>query len=250
MLDIRAEGRKLGTLPMIPLAAMAVFLVTVVLAAVAGRTLVGALDDPARTVQGFTPIGEGFQAVYFGQAGMVVLGVLAVGGEFASGGLRTSLLAVPSRGRFLMVKALVVALLAGTVALVTVPSAFIATQIGLGEHGLDGAEFPTVDVVAPMAGAILYWTLLALLAAGATIWARNTVTPLVVLVSLVLALSHFLSMATDLADLSPDRAGSLLFMADHESALGLSAFQGAMVMVAWVVAVWLAATERFVRRDA
>ena len=66
LLDIRAEGRKLGTLPMIPLAAMAVFLVTVVLAAVAGRTLVGALDDPARTVQGFTPIGEGFQAVYFG----------------------------------------------------------------------------------------------------------------------------------------------------------------------------------------
>lgn len=251
LLDVRSEGRKLGTLPVVRLSMVATFVITVGLAALASWTIAGHLDDdPARAGLHVTPEGEGFQAVYFGQAGMVVLGVLAVSGEFVGGQVRTSLLAVPGRLRFLAAKAAVVALLAVLVALVTVPSAFMAAQLGLGDHGLPFPDVLDGAILVPMAGAVLYWVLLALLAAGCTVLARSAVAPLAILVALVLALSQFLSMVTDLADLLPDRAGALMYMEASEDTFGLGAVQGGLVMVTWVVAVWLVAAVRFVRRDA
>ncbi|WP_049575521.1 ABC transporter permease [Nocardiopsis sp. SBT366] len=251
MLLVRSEGRKLATLPVVPLSMVATLVVTVGLAAIASWTIAGLLDDdPARAGLDFTPVGEGFQAVYFGQAGMVVLGVLAVSGEFGGGRVRTSLLAVPGRLRFLAAKATVVALFSALVALVTVPSAFVAAQLGLGEHGLPLSEVFDGAILAPMAGAVLYWVLLSLLAAGCAVLARSAVAPLTILVALVLALSQFLSMVTDLADLLPDRAGSLMYLESRESAYGLGAAQGGLVMAAWVAVVWLVAAVRFVRRDA
>ncbi|MBR8740396.1 ABC transporter permease [Nocardiopsis sp. MG754419] len=249
LVDVRAEGRKLVTLPVVPLSMLATFVVTVALAGIASWSMAGLLDDAGAGMD-FSPEDEGFQSVHFGQAGMVVLGVLAVGGEFAGNQVRTSLLAMPGRLRFLAAKAAVVALLAALTASVTVPLAFTASQIALGEYGMSLSTALDAGVLTPMAGAVLYWVLLALLAAGCTVLARNTVAPLAVLVALVLALSQILSMVTDLGGLLPDQAGSLLYLTDKENAFGLDAPQGGAVMAAWVAVVWLLAAVRFVRRDA
>ena len=245
----RAEGRKLTTLPFVPLAVLATFVVTVGLAAVSSQFHSGYLDAEPAPAAAFDPVSYGFQAVFMGQLGMVVLGVLAMSSEFTSTQVRTSLMAVPHRGRFLASKALVVALIALTVSLVVVPSAFVASQVMLGDHGLPLGGLLEADVLGRLTGAVLYWTLLALLAAGATVIARNAVAPLAVVGSLVLALSNILAGFTDLAGWLPDLAGSRMW--DPERApVDLSAVQGGLVMAAWVAGVWLLAVLLFRGRDA
>lgn len=138
MLDtMRAEGRKIGGLPVVPLMLLATVVTTVGLAAISSASMAGLLsDDPDMAGSYFTPEDQALQAVYFGQIGMVAFGALAIGGEYGGSQLRTSLLAVPARGRFLAAKAGVIALLALVTAAVTIPSAIAVTQIALGEYGL------------------------------------------------------------------------------------------------------------------
>ncbi|WP_235432163.1 hypothetical protein [Nocardiopsis sp. RV163] len=93
------------------------------------------------------------------------------------------------------------------VAVVTVAAAFAATQFGPGEHGYPLADAVAGPVPGALAGAALYWVLLALLAAGLTVVARNAIVQLTVLISTVLALPLFLSILTEAADYPPDRAG-------------------------------------------
>ncbi|WP_017590500.1 ABC transporter permease [Nocardiopsis ganjiahuensis] len=250
LLSVRSEGRKLTTLPFVPLAVLATFAVTVGLSAIASQNTPAYLDADPALAAAFDPVEEGFNGVYMGQLGMVVLGVLAVSSEFTNTQVRTSLMAVPGRGRFLVSKALVVALMALVASLAVVPSAFVATQAALGDYGLELGALAEADVLGRLAGAVLYWTLLALLAAGATVIARNAVAPLAVLGALVLALSHVLAEFTDYAELLPDRAGQLMFLEAFEPGIGLSAVQGGLVMAAWVAGVWLLAALLFHRRDA
>ena len=250
MLDtVRSEGRKLGTLPVIPTALLTTLAVMVGLAAMISVTTVGGLDDNPEWAAAFDPLADGFQTIHFGQIGMVVLGVLAVSGEYSGAQIRTSLLAVPGRGRFLASKALVVALMALVTAAVTVPVVMVATQVGLGDYGLPLADVLEADVLERMAGAALYWVLIALLAAGLTVIVRNAVVPIAVLGAMVMALSMFLATFTELAEWLPDRAGSLMYM-PLENPLDLTAVQGGAVMAAWVAAVWLVAVVLFRRRDA
>ncbi len=250
LLSVRSEGRKLTTLPFVPLAALATFVVTVGLAAISSRSTAAYVETDPALIAAFDPVGEGFQGVYMGQLGMVVLGVLAVSNEFANTQVRTSLMAVPGRGRFLASKAMVVALLAAVCALTVVPSAFVATQVMLGDHGLAFGDFAEAGVLGRLGGAVLYWVLLALLAAGATFIARNAVAPLAVLGAMVLALSYLLTGFTDYAELLPDQAGQLMFLDVPDPGLDLGPVQGGLVMAAWVVGVWLLAALLFHRRDA
>lgn len=252
MLDtVRSEGRKLGSLPVMLLTCVATVVATVGLAAIMSWTVSSSIDsDPGAMWEGFSPEAEALQVIHFGQIGMIALGVLAVSNEYAGDQIRTSLLAVPSRGRFLTAKAAAVALMALLVALVTVPLTFLIAQIGLGDHGYPLDSMPDGPVLEALGGAVLYYILIALLAAGVTFLARSAVAPLTVLAIMVLAVSQFLSMFTDLADFLPDRAGGQMSRLEDHTATGLSALQGGAVMVAWLVAVWLVAVVVFRRRDA
>ncbi|MFI6577059.1 ABC transporter permease [Nocardiopsis sp. NPDC050513] len=252
MLDtVRSEAVKLRTVPSVLVACLATAVLTIGLAYLSGWSVGNALDtDPTRIVGNFTPESSGFDAIAYGQAGMVVLGVLAVSGEYAGGQIRTSLIAVPDRRRLLAAKAAAVTVAALVVSAVTVPGAFAVTQIGLGDHGYPWADVPDGPVPGALVGAVVYWVVLALLSAGLTVVVRNAVVPLVVLISLVLAGSFFLTMLTDMADLLPDRAGAQMYDLRGGHAYDLTAVEGGAVMLAWTAAVWLAAAVLFTRRDA
>lgn len=252
MLDtVRSEAVKLRTLPSVLVTCLVTATATIGLSYLAGWSVGQALDtDPSLLVGDASPERVGLDGTAYGQAGMVVLGVLAVSGEYADGQIRTSLLAVPGRLRLLAAKAAALAGAALLTALVTVPGAFAATQAGLGDHGLSWSGVWDGPAPAYVAGALLYWVLLALLSAGVTVIVRNAVVPLVVLISTVLALSFYLSLATGLADFLPDRAGALMFRESEGYAHELTAVQGGAVMLAWVVAVGLVAAVLFRRRDA
>lgn len=62
------------------------------------------LDPMPGTAEGEVVAARLIQSFYLGQVGFLVLTALYFGQEFTKGSLRTSLLSVPSRGRFLCVK--------------------------------------------------------------------------------------------------------------------------------------------------
>lgn len=252
MIDtVRAEAFKLRTLTSVLVACLTTAALTVGLAWLSGWSVRGALENnPGLLVGEVVPEQVGFDAVAYGTAGMVVLGVLAVSSEYTGGQIRASLLATPHRPRLLAAKAAVVASAALAVALVTVPAAFTATQVGLGEHGFALSGMAARPVSGALAGAVAYWVLIALLAAGVTVVVRNAVVPLTLLISLVLALSFYLSMLTDLADYLPDRAGAQMFLMGGPNDTELSPLGGGAVMAAWVAAVWAVAVPLFSRRAA
>src|SRR4051794_37784667 len=120
-------------------------------------------DMDARRQAEFDPLLATFYSLTLGQLALVVLAVLVVSGEYSTGTFRLALAAVPGRGRLVAGKVLAGASLAAVVAAVTVGVTFVAAQAGLGPHGISlgarGAPQAT-------AGAVLYLTLMYLLATG------------------------------------------------------------------------------------
>ncbi|MYS85174.1 hypothetical protein [Embleya scabrispora] len=86
----------------------------------------------------FDPVHKAFDAEAWSLvcAGAAVLGVLTVAGEYASGSLRTTFVAVPARGRVVTAKAAVVAVVASAAGAVTSVTAFATSQARLADEGL------------------------------------------------------------------------------------------------------------------
>lgn len=246
---LRAEFTKLRTLRSVLAVLALVVLVSVGFGLLTGFGARAALDsnDP-RLVRDFNPQEAGFDGILYGQVPMIVFGVLLVTGEYSSGMIGMSLLAVPRRTRFYLAK--LTAGLCAAVA-VAVPAAFLtvaATELALGKYGVSVMESGNPRT---MASAVLYLTLMCLLAAGITVIARNALVPLAVLISLTMAGSQILSVidATHgFARYLPDRAGGELIKVHHDSGdLGLAV--GAAVMLAWTAAALLGGLACLCRRD-
>lgn len=247
----RAELTKLATLPSIVLTVAATVVATTGLSYIAARSVRGALDSGSGlVVQPFTPESAGFDALGFGQVGMIALGVLAMSSEYTGGQIRSSLASVPSRGLLLAVKAAVLALVAVLVAVPTAVASFALAQAGLGPYGITLDEATSSSVIWPALGAIAYWALIALLAFGLTVLVRDAVIPLVVLVSMSMALSFFLTKVTTLAAYLPDVAGAQMFIRDSPAPGMLGPVAGGAVMAAWTLALVSTGYVVFTRRDA
>jgi ABC-2 type transport system permease protein len=67
----------------------------------------------------FDPVSVSLVGVFFGQMAIIVLGALLISSEYSTGGIRTTLTAVPQRLRLLFAKALVLAVMAFVAGVVT-----------------------------------------------------------------------------------------------------------------------------------
>jgi ABC-2 type transport system permease protein len=126
-------------------------------------------SDPAT----FDAAGAALAGVQLAQIAAGVLGALVITGEYATGSIRTTLTAVPRRGRVLAAKAAVVAV---TTFAVSLPSAFAAFLVGqriLAPPHLDAA-LGEPGVLRAIIGSALYLTLVALLGLGLGVLLRNT----------------------------------------------------------------------------
>ncbi|WP_052509202.1 hypothetical protein [Kitasatospora griseola] len=132
---------------------------------------------------------------------------------------------------------------AGEAAPVTV-AGYLVTQYALGPHG---AGLGAAGVPVALLGAACYLVLMSLFAAGLAAAARNAVVPLVVLLPMVLAGSHLLSLlgaTRQLAPYLPDRAGAeLLTVGSHDQLRGL------LVLLAWTAAAQALGLRRLRRWD-
>jgi len=206
--------------------------VSILVAAVDGWSAKGAIESHSPALRaGFTPQQAGLDGILYGQLALIVFGVLIVASEYSSGMIRVSLLAVPRRGRLYAAKMVVTAAAAAIVAIPVTLVSYLATQLALGPHGVSIGDH---GVPRALAGAVVYLTLMCLFAASAAAVARNAVLPLIILLPMVLAGSHILSIlgATKaIARYFPDQAGTdLLTVNSHDTSFGFA------VLLTWTLA--------------
>ncbi|RMI45200.1 ABC transporter permease [Streptomyces triticirhizae] len=208
---------------------------------------------------GASPADLAFDAAPLGVVGAVVLGVLAVSGEYrtnspgAGGGrqLTTTLVAVPRRSAVLAAKAVVLVALVAAGAAVTLAASLTLARPALGDAA--GAHEPGA-LVGRAVGVALYWALMALLALAVTVLARGPVLPLVwfLVNGSVVSFSALLAKVTPVARLLPDLAGLRLFADASSIAVDdpLAPLPGGLVMAAWAAALLGVAAFVLHRRDA
>ncbi|GIH79959.1 ABC transporter permease subunit [Planobispora longispora] len=204
----------------------------------------------------------GLIGVQAGQAVVAALAVLAMGGEYGTGMIRTTLTAMPRRGAVLAAKAIVltgVTLVAGTVAVL---ASVLAARLILPGNGftpesghppLSLADGPTLRAAA---GSVLYLVLIALFSLGVAAAVRDTVTAAGVVLG-VLYLSPILVRLVQDPDaqrflyrISPMDAGLTVQATTGLADLPLGPWAGLGVLAAWTAAALLAGGLLLRLRDA
>lgn len=242
MRALRAELSKLVTLPFTWIAAAAGIVVPVGIAAITGAT-----SDPGPDT--------GYAELAVGVLGAIMLGVSAIGSEYATEGeesaggrqITTTLTATSSRTEVLAAKAVAVVLATAVLALAAITLVQITTR------AFHAAAAPALDAegLARLGGAGLYWILMALLAFGLTVLTRNGIVPMAVLVanSSAVTVTYLLAQSVPAANWLPDLAGMRMFTTAR-AGVEIASVTGGLVMTAWVAAVLAVAGVVFARRDA
>lgn len=241
---VAAELVKLATLPVVVAAAAS----TVVVAGL----LAWALGATARTYgTDASAVDVVLRAVPFVQAGMLLLGILPVAHEYQGRQLRTTLAAVPQRGRVVVAKSIAALGLAAAVAGATVAVAIGVAALASGPGHGRGTALPESSAeagsIASLAGAAAALALTALLAHAVALALRHLVPTLVVLLVLVYVLPPLLAGVTEHARWLPNR-GLALLAGGTDGAL--TATTGGLLVLAWIAAIGAAGTVGFLRRDA
>lgn len=121
----------------------------------------------------FDPAAFGLVGTNFGVLVLAVLGVLVISSEYGTGMIRTSLTAVPNRGRFFAAKALVLTAVAFVLGQIAAFASFLLSQLVFAAKDLD-ASLGDPGILRAVFGAGLYLTLVPLFAFGIATILRHT----------------------------------------------------------------------------
>lgn len=223
-----------------------------------GRHLTG--DMANRTVVMINTINVNLTALV-----AAVLGVLIISGEYGTGMIRSTFAADPRRYGAVGAKALVLAATTLVVSAVSVWLGALGSAPILSSHNID-VHLNNPDVFWPILGALLYVTMITLLAFGIGLLIRASAGGIAITLGLLLVVPTILSAIAELthqtwvADIGqflPSRAGGQLYAyqagnqpAGAGGAITLNAWQGFSVLAAEVIAVGIAAMTLLKRRDA
>jgi hypothetical protein len=195
-------------------------------------------------------LAAGFQ---FAQLAICVLGVLVITGEYSTGMIRASLLAVPKRVPMLAAKCVVFAALVFAVGLlVAFPSFFIGAAL---LHNKVAVSLGDPGVLRAVIGAALYLAVLGLFALAIGALVRNTGAGVTAVIGIVLVLSPLAqllpgSFGKHVHAYLPSEAGRLIAQAQQGPDDLLSPWQGFGVFCLWTVVLLSAAVYFLQRRDA
>ncbi|TYB49005.1 ABC transporter permease [Actinomadura chibensis] len=138
------------------------------------------------------PTGASLNSFFAGQLAISVLGILVVTSEYATGMIRTSLAAMPRRGRLLAAKTLVFAVIALVAGQVTAFATFLAGQAVIGrQDGVPTASLGDHGVLPAVFGTGLYLAAIGLLAVAVGTLMRATAGGLAVQVGITLLVPAF-----------------------------------------------------------
>ena len=242
---LRAEWTKLRTAP------ETVWLILgIVAATVAVGVLVAANMPCTPTVCHGDPTKAGLTGVQLGQAVVAILAVLAIGGEYGTGMIHSSLAAMPRRTGVLAAKAAVVT---GVI----VPAATVAVAVSAvaGRHIMPvGAPLPAV--LRASVGSVLYLTLIALLALGTAAVVRNAAAAIGVVLALLYLFPIIAAATPDpdwerhLLQIGPMTAGLAVQATTGLDKLPIGPWHGLGVLAAWAFGALLAGGAALAVRDA
>ncbi len=199
------------------------------------------------------PTGVSQSGMVVAQLGIAVLGVLFISSEYSTGMIRTSLIAVPKRGRILAAKSLVFAVVTFVVGEATSFAAFFAGQALISGHA-PAAALGDPGVARAMAGGGLYLIALAVLSVAAGALLRRPAAAIGCLVAVLLVLPLIAQALPDswrnpVTEFWPTQAGSQITSVQH-SAHTLQPWAGFGVMCLFVAIVYAIAWMLLDRRDA
>ena len=203
------------------------------------------LTDPVGEI-----LGAGFQ---LSQLTICVLGVLVMAGEYSTGMIRSSLLAVPKRTPMLWAKSVV---FAAVVFVVTEVTAFVAFFLGAAIlHSKVQVSLGDPGVARAVIGAGLYMALLGLFALAVGGIVRHTAGAIAGIIGFVLVLSPLAqllpgSLGKHVYAYLPTEAGHLVAQSHRLSGDLLTPWQGFGVFCLWVAAALALAAYLLKRRDA
>jgi uncharacterized protein YfiM (DUF2279 family) len=199
------------------------------------------------------PTGYSQAGVAIASLAIVVLGVLCISSEYSSGMIRTSLIAVPKRGRVLAAKSLVFALVTFVVGEATCFAAFFAGQALISGHA-PTAALGDPGVARAVAGGGLVLAALAVLSVAAGALLRHPAAAIAAMMAVLLVLPGIAQALPDswrnpVTEFWPTQAGSQLTSV-HPSAHTLQPWPGFGVMCLFVAIVYAIAWTLLDRRDA
>jgi ABC-2 type transport system permease protein len=200
---------------------------------------------------GFDPVARSLGGINLAQLAIGVLGVLVVTGEYSTGMIRSSMMAVPRRLPVLAGKAMVFATATFVLMLGSAFVAFLLGQAALGSHGTTlGAPHALRAVI----GVALYLTVIALFAVGLGFIVRNTAGGIATLFGLLLVapgLGQLLptSWQPHVLPYLPLNAGAGVYSVTTEPGM-LSTWTGFGVLCIWAAVALLVGAVLLRRRDA
>jgi ABC-2 type transport system permease protein len=254
---VHAEWTKLRTTPGNGWLMLAFIALTVALSATAAAAV-----TCSSTTCGLDPARVSLTGVDLGQAVVVILAVLGIGGEYGTGMIRITLAAMPRRITVLVAKAAVltgVVLAAGTIAVL---ASVLAGRLILPGHGFTAAHgyaplsLADGPVLRAAAGSVLYVALIALLSLGAAAAVRDSAVAIGVVLGLLYVFPVIAQVVTDpdwrqhLQQFAPMTAGLAIQATTGLRSLPISPWAGLGVLAAWTVAALMVGGLLLWLRDA
>ncbi len=261
---IRSEWIKATSLRSIRWSILASLVLSIGLSLIMGlalRSFMAPGDDPAEAIMTVTAAPATFLCLVF-----AVLGVFMFSTEYSSGMILSTLTASPRRGLVISAKAIVLTLIAGTVALINVIAGAVIAVVLIPEAR---PELLTKVTLSSLAGSVLFLVAIALLSFAIAGMLRSTagaITAAVALIFVVPTVMQILDQATDwswvltAANYLPTALGQFLgYGIDPEATAMLSEMSGThvpgygeslAVLGLWVLVPMTAAIKLFFTRDA
>ncbi len=222
-------------------------------AAISAATAHGYAKSSASSKLSWDPANVSLYGVFIAQVAIAVLGVLCISSEYSSGMIRTSLIAVPKRGRVLAAKSLVFAAVTFVVGEATSFAAFFVGQALISGHA-PHAALGDPGVARAVVGAGLYLTALAVLSVAAGALLRHPAAAITCMTAVLYVLPAIAQALPDswrnpVTKFWPTMAGGDLTSVYH-AAHTLQPWPGFGVMCLFTAMVYAIAWTLLNRRDA
>jgi len=203
---------------------------------------------------GRRPLDIALAGVNVAQLAIAVLGVLVITGEYSTGMIRSSLIAVPKRLPVLWAKIGVYAVVSFVLTVPAVIIAFFASQAVLSRHHILQISFGDPGVARSLLGGALYVTLVGIFALGIGAIVRNTAGGIATFAGIFFIIPPLMNILpvswnNAISRYLPSEAGRQLFSL-HQGAHSLSPTMGGLLMLGYCALAVAVAAVLLVRRDA
>jgi ABC-type transport system involved in multi-copper enzyme maturation permease subunit len=200
------------------------------------------------------PLDIALVGVNVAQLAVAVLGVLVITGEYSTGMIRSTLIAVPKRLPVLWAKLAVHAVVSFAVMVPAVLIGFFASQAILSGHHILQISFSASGVARSVIGGALYVTLVGIFALGIGALVRNTAGGIATFAGIFFVIPPLMNVLPAswndaISKYLPSEAGRQLFSLT-QGAHSLSPLWGGLLMLGYCAVTVAGAAILFVRRDA